>query len=262
MTSNSKKQFNVFVSSRLFPTQNPSYLNAIINPTIQLPDTNWEVALVGGSLVNSVANVSSSLGNNSLRYSVNAGVDYFTVTFPTGSYSTTGIQNQMITAMDTNGHYTVSGSGERVYPITFSVNLSLLRVTLKLNADCRVDFTVSTLYDLLGFNNQIYNGGTGTTFTASGIGKFTDRSVNYFIWCDAIQGGIQNDYFGQGVLRIVNGGDLGAGISLKPDSYEVDYFPVKSKNISKINFVVYDALGTQADFNGEQTSFQLKFRQL
>jgi hypothetical protein len=253
--------FSYFINSSSLSNINPANFTVTVYPQIVL-DKDWECAIVGGSLVNSVANVSAALNNTTFRYSPDSGTTWFTVVLPEGTYSTTGLQDQLQTVLDANNQYTTV-NGERVYPINFGVNLTFLRVTVQLNPNYEIDFSIGNFYQLIGFLSQIYTGGvSGTTFTAPNNATFTDRGLYYYIYSDVIQGGIQNQILTEGIMKIAPGGDLGSSISLVPTSLEVDYFPVKNKNISSITFMVLDGLGQVANFGGEQTSFQLRFRKI
>ncbi len=251
-----------FVSSNVSPNQSASNLTTQIYPPILLPNLNYEVAIVGGSIVNSLANVSTSLNNNSFRYSPDNGTTWYTVNLPKGTYTTTGIQQQLQLALIANNNVTVS-NGVNVYPITFSANLTFLKVQVQLNGGYEVDFSNGNLYQLLGYLPQIYAGGiNGETFIAPNSAQFTNRSSFYMIYCDLIQGGLQNSIVPYGIMKIVPGGDLGYAISLVPTFNDIDYFQVKTQNITSINFMVLDAYGNIADLQGEPTSFQLRFRKI
>jgi len=254
--------FPVFISSNVYPGVNPASFSASLNPQIILPQGEWEVALVDGQIVNSVNNLTATLGNNTMRYSNDNGVTWYDVTFPNGAYTTTGIQDQLQIVMYENGHYTTV-NGVITYPIVFGVNLTLLRVNVQLNADFTIDLSTGSLYQLLGFLQQQYAGGAnGQIFTAPNNAQFTDASAFFMIACDAINGGIQNLQFPIGIIKIISGGDLGVALSLQSINGNDNYFPVKNNIFPQITFQVFDAIGNICDFGGEQTSFQLRFRKV
>ena len=88
-----------FFRSGDYPTQSSSNFQATVSPAIAV-SVPYECAVVGGQMVvNSAINVSSTLNNNTLRYSVNGGSTWKTVTFPKGTYQTLNIQTQLQTTM-------------------------------------------------------------------------------------------------------------------------------------------------------------------
>jgi len=225
----------------------------------------WEVALVGGQMVNSVPNISAALGNNTLRYSTDGGSSYTTITLPNGTYQTSAIEEEVQKVLYANGDYTINpDTGLPVYKIDFAASIHLLRITVSLAADTRLDLTTGGLHDVLGFNAVELDGGaSGATFTAPNIAKFTDRSLNYFITSDLILEGVYvNEQIHQGVLKTVNGGTPGYGISFKEPSGVYDYFPVSKDTLSEIRITVLDNLGSVADLRGEETAFELHFRRV
>ena len=253
--------FPLFITSVAYPNQNPANLTVPIVPFVDLADGEWEVALVGGQITNSVPNISAALNNNTFRYSVDNGTTFYTVTLPDGIYNVTGIQNQLQSALITNGTFTVA-NGTNFYPINFGVNIYLLRATVQLNANAILDLSSGGFAQLCGFLQQPYVGGVnGATFTAPGNANFTNPSAYYMFYLDLIGGGgIWNQQIPTGIIRIVNGGDLGAAQSLVDPSGQYDYFPITQNKIRSLNIIVYDALGNIADFNGEETSFLFRIR--
>jgi len=252
--------FKIFIRSSDLSDQMASNVQFQMNRARML-DGQWEVALVGGQMVNSVANVSAAMGNNTLRYSTDDGVSYTTITLPDGSYQTSAIEAEVHRVLAENGD-TYDVNGITKYKIDFSVSLYQMRVEVYLHQDTRLDLTTGGLHQILGFGAVELDGGaSGDTFTAPNVAKFTDPSLNYFITTDLIYDGIYiNNQLNQGVLKIVSGGIPGYGISFKDPSGIYDYFPVNRNILSDFKITILDNLGRVADLRGEQTNFELHFR--
>jgi hypothetical protein len=254
--------FKMFFRSSDYPTQSPTNLTIPLSPPLRLTD-DYEVAISGGSIVNVAANLSAALNNNTVRYSTNGGGSWKTVTFPNGSYQCTALNTELQYAMTANGDYTIVNDVQ-VFPIQFLATLYLDRVQIQLAVNTELDLSIGNFASLLGFTPQILSaGGSQQLFTASGAAGFTDSSLNYFIYTDVINGGLNlGSQFTNGILIAVAGGDAGLAVSLKQSNGIYDYYPLTSRNIDFIRLVVYNNLLQVADLLGEDTGFELTFQPL
>lgn len=255
--------FHLHINSVRYPNQNSADLEFVFNPPRQL-GKRYEVACVGGKVVNSVPNISAKLGNNTLRYSVDGGNTFKVVTLPDGSYTTTGLETELRSVMKENGDYTVV-NGEEIYKIDLKVSLHLLRVQIELDADTQLDLGHSNLYQVLGFSTgTILDGGaSGDTFTAEGTSLFTDRGSLFYIQTDIIDNGMIVGDGGNnlsGILKVKESSGLGFAVNLESPSGEDVYYPLNTKTLTRMKVRVLDAYGVLADFRGETTSFQFRFR--
>jgi hypothetical protein len=255
--------FNLYLSSVQFPSQDPANLEYIFNPPLVL-DGNYSLALVGGKITNSVPNVSPALNNNTFRYSLDDGASWTTVTIPTGTYNTAFLNQHLQDVMFANGDYTtVPPSTDPVFAISFEASIALLRFRIVLKPNASIDLTIGNFYQLLGFATpQIFDGGvSGATFTAPNIALFTTRGEIYYIQTDVIDGGLSlGENRINGVLKAVESGGIGLPISLRDPSGDYAYFPVNLKRLNRLRVQVYDNFGALANFNGETTSFELRFK--
>ena len=125
-----KSSFQIIVSN------NKTKFNTRFNPAIQLDkDRQYEIALVDLQTYYSFPNVDAS--NNYLRYSPDAGVTWFEIYIPEGSYGLNDINDTMQQMMRQNGHY---DSANEEYYITISANTNTLKAILILENDYQVDF--------------------------------------------------------------------------------------------------------------------------
>ena len=103
-------------------------------------------------------NLASYYNNNIFTYYSPNTSSWKTITLPNGLYDSTFLNQQLAQAFTTNNDFTVSGTSI-TYPITFISSEYLDRVQMTIQANYQIDFTTSQLYQLLGFNSQIYNPG-------------------------------------------------------------------------------------------------------
>jgi len=251
--------FSIYLTSSA--SSKSGVIDYFFDPPMSL-DKPYEVALTGGKLTNSVPNVSPALNNNTFRYSVDGGVNYETVTLPTGTYQTTALNSELHAAMLANDDDIVV-NGEPTYPIRFTANIYLLRFQVELGANCRLDLTAGELYKLLGFTTaSILDGGAGgATFTADSIALFTTPGEAFYVQLDIINGGmITGTSSLSGVLKAVEGTGLGVVVSLRDASGDYNYYPVNTNVLRNLKITVFDNLLRVADFNGESVNIELKFR--
>lgn len=251
--------FKLFIRSKDYPTQDASNLLVTLDKPISLGEGQWEMGLVGGSMTNSVANISPVIGNNIIRYSPDNGTTWKLVTFPTGSYETTAIETEFRYVMDSNGDVVAD-----VYPIDFSASLYLNRVQVTLKAGYQLDMGYSLIYQLLGFNNGILSAGASdTTFTAPNSAQFTNASLNYFVLTDLISEGVYiSANLRYGVLKAVDSDLPNYPISFKDNSGVYDFYTVNVPSITVFRLQVLDALGRISDLRGEPVNYELKFRRV
>ena len=123
------------------------------NPPIQLDkNKKYEIALVNLETYYSFPNINNS--NNYFCYSPDAGLTWYDIYIPEGSYDITDINQVIQQKMRQNSHYDVIN--DRGY-ITISVNTNTMKSVLTLENNYQVDFTKpKSISSLLGFNNLIY----------------------------------------------------------------------------------------------------------
>ena len=116
------------------------------------PLHEYEVALIGYSIWNSIKNISVENANNTLR--INPG---------TGSFVDIIIQDGIYGISELNGVIKKALSGLGHDPLKFSIvgNFNTLKVDMFIGTGgWQVDFSVGNLYKILGFDNIQYNEGS------------------------------------------------------------------------------------------------------
>jgi len=245
------------VRSANTPTQNPANLNVNLNPGYNFT-SDFEVAIVGGSLIDSVPNVSAALGNNTFKYSSDNGATWKDVLIPGGKFDNKFLNDFLMTVMEGNGD--APPLEEDPFGIEFTVSEALGRSKLIIQPNFKLDLTGSLLYDLLGWEAQIY--GVGVHY-APNPAKISDTSEMYFIQTNLITDGEQIP-FGMKNLENIIFSTIPEGINeawniVRPNE-QIIFYPVSGRFINDFYIRVLDYRGEVADFRGEKTSFRLLFR--
>lgn len=255
------------ITSNDFPEQDPANLDIVFNPPIFLQPTKQNsISLVGGSIVNSATNISSSFDNNKIRISKDDGVSWYDVIFPDGNYTLTSIMNVIAEVMIENNMYTGSLSSPS-YFISITGSLTYSRINLLFrNALTSIDFSIGNFYKLLGFNQQIYHASDSLNYIAPNAAKLVGNLSYYTISIDIIKFGERvNNRVSSKIMKIAGAGVAGEVIRLDTQgSYDQNvYYPLdgdSNSRISNMKIVVRDAASNIVDFRGEQTFFQFSIR--
>lgn len=249
----------VVISTReLGPDINPANINYSLNPPLQLKGA-WEVALIDGSYVNTVANVSPALKNNTFRYH-NGDEDWKTITLQLGTYAVSNFQSFLEEVMDPAGDYEMI-DGNKVYGIMFNIDLALARITVTLAKNYVLDLTnngTSKLNELLGFDAAPITS-SGTT-VAPHPAKISDRLQFFLIKTNLISRGVRINNTTDGILDVIQNGAFGFPVSFRSPDGEYQYYPVNRSYIDSIQMQVLDQDRQVVEFNGEHVVYKLKFR--
>jgi len=206
---------------------------------------DYELALLRASVWYSWNNISSEFSNNTLRYkySTNSGVSYtdVNITFENGIYSVDAINNKLATVLEANNHF-ATVNGIKQYPITITPNYTTLLVDVNFNQTLvsgvifQLDFTTSTLRDLLGFTSGVLS-----TATSSQNQPNITRDVNTIMIKSSIVEGSYENGKSSNVLYAFSpsGYSIGSNINVEPTQRV--YLPVSEKNnISRIRMELVD----------------------
>lgn len=222
-------------------------------PNIEIPGS-WEVGLIKGHFWYSYYNISSTLGNNIIRYSTDGGVSWETnITLPDGIYSVTDINTYMQQVMNTRGHYDV---GNDLYYATIAANFNTLKCDITLSNNYQIDLSTGTLYSTLGFAQAI------VTATSSGTSPvdITNGINSLEVQCSLTESGYSNEFSGATLASFVPDNSPGSAIVVAPNP--VVYLPVNTKTIYKINIKITDQLNRRINFNGENVTVMLHLRKI
>lgn len=248
-----------FFRSSDYPTQSSTNFTASLSPPLTFHE-DYAVALTAGTITNVDANISAGLNNNTFSYYSPVHSQNYSITIPDGIFDAAGLNAQLQLTLQANGDYAVV-NGNTVWGINFVPNLNLDRIQIMLQANYSLNMSTGNFAIILGFTPQtITAGAVATMFTGTSAALFTNGTLYYYIYCDILSGGVNvNNQFQAGILRSVPGGAPGYAIDLTPANGIYYWIPLKSRNVSQINFIVYDYLLNVADLLGEVTGFELTF---
>lgn len=211
----------------------------------------WKVALHSATIYYSWYNITSSFGNNVIRYSKDAGSTWETdIIIPNGIYGLNDINSYLQSQLLLRGDY--SGTlAEPVYDIAILPNFNTLRTVVVLQNSYQLDMTQGTLYKLLGLNPQIY------TVTSQGtskvdINKGVDR-VN--IECSIVDGSYSGGISGNSIYSFTP--------SVPPGGAQVEnprnlvFLPINGDSFSTVRIRITDQNGNLLDLNKENTNVVL-----
>lgn len=233
-------------------------------PNLQLPTINnlpvqYELALVNANLWYSWANVkpvSPTQAATDVFDYYNGAVWRGPYTIPTGQYSINDINTYLHGLMDTNGDFTLSGSGEHLYDINISPNYNTLRVDIAISGGYRLDLSLSELNTLLGWTSQIVTvSGTGAK-----VANINNSINSLLIHCDIVTSSYYNNDTSTIIWSFVPNVRAGANIEIHPGP-KLIFLPLNVNNrITNIRMFITDNLGRPIDFRGEAVTYQLQLR--
>jgi len=231
----------------------------ITPPLLLSRDHEYCAYILKMSMWNSYHNISSTLGNNTLKY-IKPDDTEITITLPNGAYNIEAFDYTVKRLMHDNGDYIagLTGLNDDQYYISFIPNDANGRVRLELIGSYKLDCQVGNLYNYLGcLNDKIYD--TSTFFeNEAQINNVSSIQLH----CNIIRG---NSY--------VNGNRSDVIFSFSPNEapgYEMiqepnnlDKISLSEYNeISDIEFYITDQTGKILDLDGEDVNLTLKIEKL
>ena len=218
------------------------------------PDTEYEIGLIQSSIWYSWYNISSAFGNNQLRYSPDGGANFYNVNFDDGIYSVSAINQKLQSVMKANNHYSVV-NGIDTFNISITPNYTSGKVSVEVSNNYQLDFTTSTLRDLLGFTSLVVS----TTQEGPYLADIT-RGVNQIqIHCSLAEGSYSNSEASDILYAFVPNSSPSTLINIQP-TFPV-YVPINTRNnIQSIRMRITDQQQRILDLNGEQVSYLMELR--
>lgn len=115
------------------------------------PDTQYEIALIECSIYNSIYNISSSLANQTFKYTNHTGT-LRTITIDSGNYTISMLNDFIQEKMNIYGDY-VSGIPLFELVANFSTNKTRINWKITGTTSTNIDISTGNLYKLLGFTD-------------------------------------------------------------------------------------------------------------
>lgn len=116
---------------------NRSHLLFKLQDPLQIPiDGQFFLKIVSGKIPMTVYNITSSLGNNKIHYSVDDNKTEKEIVFPNGIYSMTSIHQYIKYALVKNGDYQLDPiTGEIIYPFSLTPDIAQSKSYLIINTN-------------------------------------------------------------------------------------------------------------------------------
>ena len=247
----------MLISLESSQTNQPSHNFSVNYSNFELDrEKKYEIGLIQASIWYSWYNIDSDFNNNQLRYSADNGATFNTVSFDNGIYSVSAINETLQSAMKANGDYSVV-NGVDTFNITISPNYTSGRVQVLISNNYQLDFTTSSLRELLGFSSIVIT----TTQEGAYLADLT-RGVNSIqIHCSIAEGSYSNSEASDIIYSFVPNSSPSSLINIQP-TVPV-YLPLNTTNhIQNIRIKITDQQQRILDLNGENTSFLLHLREV
>ena len=219
------------------------------NPPIQLEkDTQYEIALINLETYYSFPNIDAS--NNYFRYSPDAGVTWFEIYIPEGSYDIVDINDTVQQKMRQNGHYDSAN-------IAISANSNTLKSVLILENDYQVDFRqLNSISKLLGFNNDIYTLGFQESENVVNILSINSLLVNL----DIISGSYVNSSTQNTIYSFFP--NVSPGYKIVESPINLVYLPITLDTIHSLETSITDQDDNQLNLRGETLTMRFHIRKV
>lgn len=217
-------------------------------PSINLPEKS-SIALNGIRMWNNLRNISATRGNNTFKYSID-GITYKTVVLQDGTYS---IEN-----INTAVQGLITAQGDVGTNVIITGNYSTLKCDITLLGGYTIDFTTSTIRNILGFDAVIVNSSSSGANVVDITNGITSFSVNLNI-IDP-EGSFLNGKSSDSVF--VFSPDVSPGSLINQQPSNLLYIPISSTSIQRFSITLTDQNGRLLTDLGEteavNTSFVIK----
>ena len=149
------------------------------------------------SIWNNSANISAAKNNNTLNYLI-GGVAQPGIVIPDGLYSIGSLNSEVVRQIINDGNPSTT--------LTLTGNFSTNKVVLTLDATVQVDFTTSTVRDILGFNPALVpavpSAVVGLTISGDNVATFA-QTLNWIIKSNVFRKSIALNNIGNDVIGVI-----------------------------------------------------------
>ena len=194
-------------------------------------------------------NLSSKYNNHQLKYSIDSGTNYTTITIPDGNYDYSNLNSLIKQAITSNGH------SSDLFNLRFVT--SRLKTYLTLGSNFRLDLTNGEFASLIGFNKRIVST-SGYSDKVPDITRSVDSiDVRSNIVSNSIVSGKNTN-----VLMQIPVYDLRISYPFVISNRRLLYNSLSINGISEIRIYLTDTLGRPIDLNGQQVHITLLISKL
>ena len=127
------------------------------NPPLSLdPDMKHSLAIDRLTMTYSWYNIRSDYKKNTIKYTNDRGVNWYTITFKDGMYSYTDINDYLHQYMQQQNRHTTDSQGNKIFPMNISFILSTYRVLITFSDDkFQLDLRQTNFGELIGFEKKL-----------------------------------------------------------------------------------------------------------
>ena len=217
------------------------------NPPLNLnPDMKHSLAIDRLTMTYSWYNIRSDYKNNTIKYTNDRGVNWYTITFKDGMYSYTDINDYLHQYMEQKNHHTTDSQGNKKFHMNISFILSTYRVLITFTDDkFQLDLRETNFGELTGFEKKLITKteyGTKLPNITNSIDVF---NINTNAIKDSIVDGINTN-----TIAMIPTYNLTRSYPFTFEPRRTLYCPVSSNNISEMRIYVTDSLGRPVNLNG------------
>lgn len=243
---------------------------------IQLPslpdESSYEygVNLHSAKIYNTIPNVSSGYGTNTISFKRNDADPYTVITLPDGQYNYTAINSYIHSYLFDNGFYGGTVDNPK-FGISLGINLATSQFVFSFREPTTTGESGATKYTvrvddkinvLLGFNANQELTITDDLDTRSSPNRpditfgVNEISIN----CDIVQTAFTNGYTNQAIEFYTPNKPPGALLNITPT--KKTFLPLGNRQIKKIQIYLMDNLGRSVDLRNEETVVTLEIKLL
>ena len=225
----------------------PDNLIIKFNPPLKLdPDMKHRLAIDILTMTYSWYNIRSSYKNNTIKYTNDRGVDWYTITFKDGMYSYTDIDEYLHQYMEQKNHHTTDSQGNKKFHININFILSTYRVLITFSDDkLQLDLRETEFGELIGFEKKLITKTEDGTKLPNVTNSIDVLNINTNAIKDSIVDGINTN-----TIAMIPTDNLTRSYPFTFEPRRTLYCPVSSNNISETRIYVTDSLGRPVNFNG------------
>lgn len=245
--------FNSDSSVAISSANRPENFTTTLSKPLILPtNQSYEIALYSLNMSYSWYNIEPSRNNDLISYY--NGTTWKDISFASGIYSYTDINNYIQDIMFNNGDYTVV-SGENVFDINIDFSVSSFLVSISVSNGYRLDLVSQAFADLIGFNSGII-----TELQSSvRLPNITNSLENIYVHSSLCQESIVDGQYSD-VIFVFSTANLSRSYAFQKEPTNLLWQPFMGNVVSRVQFYITDYAGRIIDLNGISTSFTVVIR--
>ena len=223
------------------------------------PYKTYKVALQKLQSTYSWHNIEASRGNNQVRYSMDAGTTWKTITFNNGTYSYSDMNEYIHTVMKINGDYTTVSSVD-VFAVNLSFSLSTFKVNFHIDVGCKFDIFSVGFGTLIGFPAGGILTGSLSVISSTTLPDITNSIDNIYVHCSMVMDSVIDGFAGD-VLFTYSTDTLTRSYSYSMEPYNMIFNRINGTAIDNVTFRTTDLYGRGINFNGIGVTYTLLIRE-